>query len=110
MGSENIIFSAYLIGDLTLTQSIQVILYFKDTGKFFEFMMRLSHEFVQELRYRGEETDILLDMISNFPENYREISIEYLQSIIEDPSNRIREDLKKVIIPYIRQEKLNKLI
>ena len=97
MGSENIIFSSYLIGDLTLTQSIQAILYFKDTGKFFEFMMRVSPEFIQELRWKGVEPNILLDMISNFPENYREISIEYLQSIMEDPSNRMREDLKKVL-------------
>ena len=52
----------------------------------------------------------LLELINDYPQNSKEITVEYLQDKIDDPSTKLREDLNKALIPYIRHEKLNKLI
>jgi ribosomal protein RSM22 (predicted rRNA methylase) len=112
MEKNNIIFSSHLIDDSTMSPILWAILYFKETGKFYEFKMKISAEFRQDLGgiYKGRESDILLELINDYPENSKEISIEYLQNQIDDPSTKLRDDLNKALIPYIRHEKLNKLI
>jgi len=112
MERNNIIFSAHLIDDFTMRPILWVILYYKESGKFVEFKMKISAEFRQDLGgiYKGRETDILLELLNDYPENSKEISIEYLQNQIDDPSTKLRDDLNKALIPYIRHEKLNKLI
>ena len=84
---NNIIFSAHLIDDNTLRPILWAILYFKDTGKFVEFKMKISAEFIQDLSgmYKEREIDILFGLINDYPQNSKEITVEYLQNKIDDP-------------------------
>ena len=98
MERNNIIFSSHLIDDFSMRPILWAILYFKDTGKFVEFKMKISAEFTQDLSgmYKGRETDILVELINDYPQNSKEITIEYLQDKIDDPSTKLGEDTTKL--------------
>lgn len=107
--SIEIIFESGFIDVLNLKPSI-IIVWRNRQGKFFEFTLRISNEYFQDLQ--GIEKDTTpYDLIIAHPDNSKEISLEELQKKCKDESDKIWiDDLNKKLIPYIRNEKLNKLI
>ena len=77
---------------------------------FFEFNIKISDEFRQDLEgVHKDNPDILKDLIIDYPKNNKEVSLEYLQERYKQFS-QWSEELNKKLLPYIRNEKLNKLI
>jgi IS4 transposase len=76
---------------------------------FFEFNIKISDEFRQDLEGVHNNPDILKDLIIDYPKNNKEVSLEYLQERYKQ-SYQWSEELNKKLLPYIRNEKLNKLI
>lgn len=77
---------------------------------FFEFNIKISDEFRQDLEgVHKDNPDILKDLIIDYPKNNKEVSLEYLQERYKQ-SYQWSEELNKKLLPYIRNEKLNKLI
>lgn len=77
---------------------------------FFEFNIKISDEFRQDLGgVHKDNPDILKDLIIDYPKNNKEVSLEYLQERYKQFS-QWSEELNKKLLPYIRNEKLNKLI
>jgi hypothetical protein len=85
---------------------------------FFEFSIKISDEFRQDLGgvYK-DNPDILKDLIIDNPKNNKEVSLECLQKRYKQYASKQSskyvtwpEELNKKLIPYIRNEKLNKLL
>ena len=107
--SIEIIFESGFIDVLNLKPSI-IIVWRNRQGKFFEFTLRISNEYFQDLQGCQKDTTSH-DLIIAHPDNSKEISLEELQKKCKDESDKIWiDDLNKKLIPYIRNEKLNKLI
>jgi len=111
---ENIeeIFSSFLVDGMTMAPKILII--WKDNqDRIFEFRMRVSREFVQDLNGILKD-NTPYDLIIDYPENSKEVSLENLLDLCKhegsDYGATWGEELNKKLLPYIRNEKLNKLI
>ena len=102
------IFSSFLVDSITMAPKILMIWRNKE-GLLFEFRMRISREFQQDLLgiYK-DDLDIPKDLIIDYPENNKEVSLDHLLNLCK--SDYWSEELNKKLLPYIRNEKLNKLI
>ena len=102
------IFSSFLVDSITMAPKILMIWRNKE-GLLFEFRMRISREFQQDLLgiYK-DDLDIPKDLIIDYPENNKEVSLDHLLNLCK--SDDWSEELNKKLLPYIRNEKLNKLI
>lgn len=108
------IFSAFLVDGMTMAPKILMIWRNKE-GILFEFRMRISREFQQDLAgIHKDNWDIPKDLIIDYPENNKEVDFEYLLNLCKhegsDYGATWGEELNKKLLPYIRNEKLNKLI
>jgi len=103
-----------LIDSMTMAPII-LIIWRNKQEKFFEFRMKISAEFRQDLGgIYSNSPDIYEDLIMDYPENNKEISLDYLLNLCKDEGSDYGaswgEELNKKVLPYIRNEKLNKLI
>lgn len=106
------IFSHVLIDGMTLSPTILIIWVNKEE-KYFEFRMKVSGEFLQDLN--GILKDIIpFDLITDYPDHNKEVTLDYLLNLCNltdtQYGNIWSRELNKKLIPYIRNEKLNKLI
>jgi aminopeptidase C len=105
------IFSHILIDEMTLSPTILIVWRNKEE-KYFEFRMKVSREFIQDLN--GILKDSPFDIIIDYPENNKEVTLDYLLNLCNltdtQYGNIWSKELNKKLIPYIRNEKLNKLI
>jgi len=103
-----VVISTYFINVLNMKPTI-IIVWTNRQGKFFEFTLRISNEYFQDLQGILRDTTPQ-DLIIGHPDNSKEISLEELQKKCKDESNKIWiADLNKKLIPYIRNEKLKLL-
>lgn len=95
-----------------------IIIWKNSDDIFFEFNIKISDEFRQDLGgvYK-DNPDILKDLIIDNPKNNKEVSLECLQKRYKQYASKQSskyvtwpEELNKKLIPYIRNEKLNKLL
>ena len=106
------IFFTELVDSITMAPIILMI-WTDNNGRHFEFRMRISREFQQDLM--GVLKDITpYDLILEYPENNKEVSLDYLLNLSRLEGSEYGatwgEELNKKLLPYIRNEKLNKLI
>jgi hypothetical protein len=106
------IFSSFLVEEMTMAPKILMIWKNKE-GLLFEFRMKVSREFLQDLNGILKD-NTPYDLIIDYPENNKEISLDYLLNLSKDEGSAYGftwgEELNKKLLPYIRNEKLNKLI
>jgi len=106
------IYSHFLVDSMTMSPKIMVIWRNKE-GIFFEFRMKVSREFYQDLNGILRD-NTPYDLIIDYPENNKEVSLEHLLNLCRyegsDYGSTWGEELNKKLLPYIRNEKLNKLI
>jgi len=101
-----IIYSQILVDNNTFAPTMSVI--WKDNdGNFFEFNMRISREYQQDLGGVYKDIDDRIHLIIHHPESNKEVTLEYLINMCKDSQ---MGELNKKILPYIRNEKLNKLV
>ena len=100
------IFSSFLVDSITMAPKILMIWRNKE-GLLFEFRMKVSREFVQDLNGILKD-NTPYDLIIDYPENNKEVSLDHLLNLCK--SDYWSEELNKKLLPYIRNEKLNKLI
>lgn len=108
------IFSSFLVDGMTMSPKILMI-WKNNEGRLFEFRMRISREFQQDLAgIHKDDLDIPKDLIIDYPENNKEVDFEYLLLLCKEEGSQFGstwgEELNKKLLPYIRNEKLNKLI
>ena len=108
------IFSSFLVDGMTMSPKILMI-WKNNEGRLFEFRMRISREFQQDLAgIHKDDLDIPKDLIIDYPENNKEVDFEYLLLLYKEEGSQFGstwgEELNKKLLPYIRNEKLNKLI
>lgn len=103
MEKINILIFRKMVDDSSFRPVIYCVYELSD--HFFEFKMKISAEFLQDFNgiYKDIQREVIIDLISDHKENSNILSVEQLVDI----SQRI--DTDKVLIPYIRKEKLNKL-
>lgn len=97
-----------------MTMVPKILIIWKDNqDRIFEFRMRVSREFVQDLNGILKD-NTPYDLIIDYPENSKEVSLEHLLNLCKwegsDYGVTWGEELNKKLLPYIRNEKLNKLI
>lgn len=106
------IYSHFLVDGMTMAPKILMIWRNKE-GILFEFRMKVSREFVQDLNGILKD-NTPYDLIIDYPENSKEVSLEHLLNLCKwegsDYGATWGAELNKKLIPYIRNEKLNKLI
>lgn len=80
---------------------------YETLNNFFEFEIKVSSEYMQDLNgiYREIQKEAISELISEHSNNSKKISLERI-SIIKD---HLPDRVNKILIPYIRKEKLNKL-
>jgi hypothetical protein len=100
------IYSHFLVDGITMSPKIMVIWRNKE-WIFFEFRMKVSREFYQDLNGILRD-NTPYDLIIDYPENNKEVSLDHLLNLCK--SDYWSEELNKKLLPYIRNEKLNKLI
>lgn len=113
INSIEVLYATLLAHEQTMAPFILTYFVDKDTRKFYEFRMRVSTEFVQDLH--GMEKDVAdyhikdsiissNNMVSTI-KDCKEVTSEYmLETFSYD------ESIKKYVLTYIREEKLNKIL
>ena len=83
------IFSSFLVDGMTMSPKILMI-WKNNEGRLFEFRMRISREFQQDLAgIHKDDLDIPKDLIIDYPENNKEVDFEYLlvNGMVFDPES-----------------------
>ena len=117
--SESVATSSFHPKPLSWMGGYNIIIIWKNSDDiFFEFNIKISDEFRQDLGgVHKDNPDILKDLIIDNPKNNKEVSLECLQKRYKQYASKQSskyvtwpEELNKKLIPYIRNEKLNKLL
>ncbi len=107
INSIEVLYATLLAHEQTMAPFILTYFVNKDTRKFYEFRMRVSTEFVQDLH--AMEKDVadyhIKESIMSSIKDCKEVTSEYmLETFSYD------ESIKKYVLTYIREEKLNKIL
>ena len=106
------IFFTELVDSITMAPIILMI-WTDNSGRLFEFRMKISREFQQDLNGVFKDTTPY-DLILEYPEYNKEVSLDHLINLCISEGSEYGttwgEELNKKLLPYIRNEKLNKLI